>query len=532
MTSNNKYKYEKLAPDARQYDDIDLSVNKIVKAKYVDTYAYRGNRFIEALPFAMTEEEVLQTYNRMAELPPKNVFYKLRPQQQDMVIDNIENRFRVALPFHEQLEEAFSNTLVQSYAHRIPDNKSCEIQVQGETFSNARGLKAYHAGEATIGFSMLGVAGSGKSTALNMVLDHYPQVIIHESEDETVVQIVYLFVTCRPLSNFTALYEAIGKAIDDALGNGNNLYQNEITRIRRGGLGAKTNKIIELIEKLNIGIIIFDEIQYIDLNSTRENSIESLLTINNETHVGIGVLGTEDAFHDLFSRERTARRLSNYVPASRYCNNMATFRNIIQALFLNQIFLDKVKVTNEIVQAFYAESEGVIHHAVLLYCYVLKDYVHMKNKPIVNADFILKIGKSRRKIIHDIIYKNRKQTNISVAKRKKLIEEMNSYNETEESKNGEHEFNDSMSHNVIFSKDTIIQSIAESHKQVDISLIEAAVDEAVKYGVKDASDGIELAGKLLENSNGTLKSKSEKQNKTTVDMDAILLDLTASEVDQ
>ena len=52
MAKNWDYEYTPLKMGERQYDDIDLAVDKIVQAKYVDTYVHRGNPFIEALPFA------------------------------------------------------------------------------------------------------------------------------------------------------------------------------------------------------------------------------------------------------------------------------------------------------------------------------------------------------------------------------------------------------------------------------------------------------------------------------------------------
>ena len=119
---------------------------------------------------------------------------------------------------------------------------------------------------ANVGFSLIGYSGSGKSSALNILLSHYPQVIKHHSKNiPQFIQIVYLVVNCVPNSNFRALYAGIGNAIDRALGNITPYYETEINK--QHSLGSKLNKVRELVELFSIGIIIFDEIQLINFDS-------------------------------------------------------------------------------------------------------------------------------------------------------------------------------------------------------------------------------------------------------------------------
>ena len=308
----------------------------------------------------------------MPDIPTTEELHSLPVQAQDMLVERLRD-YRIALPYHVNLESEFSRTLRESYASRTEYAQNEEVTVEGESYKVVRGLRAFHAGEAVIGFSLLGVAGCGTSTAMNMVLDGFPQVIIHEFGGETRIQIVYLFVTCEANSNFNALYQAIGRAIDGALQNGTMTYEEEILSIR--SLGQKSLKVREWIQKLSIGAIVFDEIQNIDLRSTKENSIEALLTINNETHVGMGVLGTEEAFRDLFARDRTARRFSAYIPASQYCDNKKTLQRIVKGIFVSQLFEPPVFPDDEIIDAFIEMSNGVIAYIVLLYYYVSKDYL-------------------------------------------------------------------------------------------------------------------------------------------------------------
>jgi hypothetical protein len=156
-------------------------------------------------------------------------------------------------------------------------------------------------------------------------------------------------VNCIPNSNFSALYVSIGNAIDRALGNLTPVYENEIRSAR--ALGLKAEKVRDLVEMFGIGIIIFDEIQLIDFESTKENSFESLMTLTNRTKVAIAVVGTEDSFDKMFSKLRTSRRLGTMIIGHRYCEDKRYFATIVKNLF-NYQWVDKLMpLSDEIIEA-------------------------------------------------------------------------------------------------------------------------------------------------------------------------------------
>ena len=186
-------------------------------------------------------------------------------------------------------------------------------------------------------------------------------------------------------------------------------------------------KVRELIKIFNIGCLILDEIQNIDLTSTTENSIEAILTINNDSHVGIGVLGTEQAFAAIFSRERVARRLSDYIGAGRYCESWPTCCKIVHALFSScSLFETPIIPDESVVRAFQEETHGVISYIVQLFSCVVKAYFSKAVKPEINAEFVYKVARTQMKIIHDI---KRKQKSYDAAdlKRNNLVKAMNNY---------------------------------------------------------------------------------------------------------
>ena len=524
-----KHLYEYVSPEqsGHQYDDYNLRDNKIVDARYTETGVYQ-NPYIEALPFAKTSQEVVETINNVPSLPSREEFFKKPEPIRDMILDTIK-QYKIALSFNAELEKEFARVLRESYAMRCDQPAEFEVSVKGVPFQAQSKLDAYHPGEAVPGFAMLGVAGCGKSTAMNMVFDHYPQVIIHHWKDpeETRVQIVYLFVTCSPKSNFRALYVSIGKAIDAALKNRNTVYEDTIRRA--GNLGQMAQKIEELIEKFAIGIIVFDEIQNINMNYTSENSIEALLKINNNTHVGMGVLGTEEAFKGLFTRDRTARRFESYISAGRYCTDMEQFTTIIQGLFLSNLFEKTPVVDDEIINAFLTESDGVITYVIQLYYYINADYVSCAKPPVINAEYIKKISSQKSKIIHDLIYRNHQKT-IPAAERKRLIDKMNDYGYDDAKKQQDSDFTKkTRTTGIMFKKGDAVEAILNNYSNYKKENVENAVEVAMRGGCSEVDDIIEAALKHLESQKSDRNkktSKTEKYEKIKISDDEILESIT------
>ena len=424
MMNGNNEDYEYVSPES-QYEGINLRKQKIVDAQYIDTEVFTGNPYIEALPFPkLSTEEISIAYNSVPKLPPYDKFMEMPQFKKKMYLDQLGS-IRIALPFHKDLEEKFYRTLTESYSMRRECRVTAAAEVEGKPYEITTGLCADHPGEAVTGFSMLGVTGAGKSTAMGKTLDHVPQLIRHHFGERTVIQIVYLVINCEGCRNFSALYQNIGRQIDSALNNGNDCYEQAVKREKT--LGQKSMKIRELIRNFNIGILILDEIQNIDLTSTNENSIEAILTINNDSHVGIGVLGTEEAFEAIFSRERVARRLSDYIGAGRYCESWNTCSKIVNSLFSAcTLFETPIVPDDEIIRAFRDESGGVISYIVKLFSEVVKSYFSKKNRPEINADFIHKTAVTKMKIIHDIKKKQKSYDGAGIT-HNSLIKKMNNY---------------------------------------------------------------------------------------------------------
>ncbi len=341
-----------------------------------------GNPYIEALPYPLTNiDEVARFYTYG--LNQYDVAEKQLPRLDRRFLVNQLRAVRVALPFEQELEMEFYRTLCDSYRLRKPREVYKDgikrIKLVGDV-SEA----------ANTGFNMLGFSGCGKSSAIKILASRYPQVIRHYIDGDVYSQIVYLTISCQPNSNFSALYSGIGKAIDFALNT--DVYQKQIDKIKT--LAGKMNKVIELIEVFGIGTIILDEIQLIDFSTTKETSFEALMVITNETKMAFCAVGTTEAYVKIFKEQRTVRRLGREINASGYCGNKKFFSFVMSQLFFYQWFDEHIDLTDELVEAFYVESKGIIDQAVSLYIAVQDEYLK-SNRKSISPEFVAAVSKRR-----------------------------------------------------------------------------------------------------------------------------------------
>lgn len=330
---------------------------------------------------------------------------------------------RLPLPFHKELEQSFRLALEESYRNRytIADEQAkLEVTVADVKQGQHNKLVGDNFSSANAGFSLLGCSGCGKSSSLKILLSQYPQVIMHHDDKYgRYPQIVYLVVNCVANSNFSALYASIGNAIDRALGITTSVYQKLIES--RRSLGEKAEKVRELVEIFAIGIIILDEIQLIDFQSTKENSFESLMTLTNRTKVAIAVVGTEDAYSKMFTHLRTARRLGNIISGNLYCENRTYFSILAKRVFKYQWFDSPVKMTNDMLEALYRNTHGIIDQLVGLCMYLNLDYISSKSRPTIDADYINKVAKRHYRGIQKLM--DELDDPLNEKKRQKIIEE-------------------------------------------------------------------------------------------------------------
>ena len=389
-----------------QYEAYDLTSQTVVPARYVKAKIKEdeGNMYIEALPYPRENKDIYRAYSRSFASYDYDSIKKMTKLEKMLQVSMLKE-IRFPLPLHSELEFSFYNALLISYRHR----KRCSvydknINYMAENRDNEMTSVLYgDSSDATnAGFSLIGYSGCGKSSAISTLVSHYPQVIIHEDGDGGYFpQITYLVVNCIANSNFSALYEGIGDAIDKAFGNAQPVYALEIKKTM--GLGNKAEKVRSFIELFGVGIIIFDEIQLIDFQHTKENSFDSLLTLANRTKVAIAVVGTEDARDKMFHELRTARRVGTMINGNRYCENREFFEYLVSQIFEYQWFKEPIEVTDKIIDALYDVTKGIIDQLVSIYSCMNIEAITARKKIEINADFIHHVADKYYPGIQDVL---------------------------------------------------------------------------------------------------------------------------------
>ena len=418
------YKYISSSPGQNQYSDFDLETVNCVPARYVKSNLScdNGNFLIEALPPPRTRE-TLSDYKKIVPGYYVNDIQSLSLHEKLLAIQSLR-QYRTPLPFHCWFEAKFHMMLVESYRNRrcraiSPD--CIKITKENRETTSDMIVKGKIAAAANAGCSLIGYSGCGKSSALEILLSNYPQVIEHVTERELrLTQIVYLPIVCPTNSNFSALYSEIGAAIDQALGNTDKIYEAQVNK--RKTLPAKANYICDLIERFAIGCIIFDEIQLIDFKGQKENSFESLLTIVNKTKVALLTVGTEDALEKMYPNLRTGRRAGSLINAGEYCASKEFFHYILTDLLQYQWIDQKIELTEEILNAFYQATGGIIDQLIGVYIFTQIDYLLAINKYEIKAKHVLKAAKTHYQGIQDLLKGIDPQ---SERKRKEIIKNAN-----------------------------------------------------------------------------------------------------------
>lgn len=471
---------------ACQYGDLDLTEYGGVEARYVKRIGDEGNPFIEALPRPRSREE----FNLVGSKGISGYVYenekKKKPEDQLRGIARLRS-VRFPLPMNYELEDAVYIALVNSYrARQMLKDKGGDISLPyeaGNTSHYSDGiLVGNDAAAANAGMTLLGYSGCGKSSALETVFANYPQYIIHRGEGLTTYpQIVYLVVQCPPHSNFKGLFKNIGVAIDRALGNVKPVYAKELDAGNSGNLARYTDKVRELIEKFAIGMIVFDEIQHLNFDSTLENSFESILELTNQTKVAFGVVGTEDAYDKIFAGNlRQARRLGAEIHADKYCGNKKLFHYIVNRLFKYQWFDTLVEPTQEIVDALYACTHGIIDQLIGLYSYMNFDYLNAQGKPVVDAEFVWKTANRHYpgmlKLLDKVTTAEAEQARAELMK--KANDELNQILEAARRKDAEAASAEALTDISLHQAIEIKQEVVERIRGVDTTYSESVIEKA------------------------------------------------------
>ncbi|GAI19169.1 unnamed protein product, partial [marine sediment metagenome] len=219
---------------------------------------YANNPLIEALPPILSEEEAAMS---IAHFPTDPGAERSLPREVRLhCIDRLKTLIQ-PLPIHIELESAVSSILRSGYVGRNPMQAATWRHLHTLS-TDRRNLANFNSSAST--FSLVGLSGIGKTTALNAVLSAYPQIITHhryQNKEFIHTQVTWLKLECPFDGSLSGLCHAFFKALDKALGQ----QDRYVARYRsKAGILEMIQRMEQLASTYFIGALFIDELQHLN----------------------------------------------------------------------------------------------------------------------------------------------------------------------------------------------------------------------------------------------------------------------------
>lgn len=357
-------------PDLEQPKRLQVCRGEMAKAVYrgQEIEAYDGNPLIESLPAIYSEKEVARLLRRHTPVNPRhrNDSAEIRLHR---IYGSILNFFRPLSP-HLDLEQRISRMIRAAYSARNP----ASLQYLG--LSRKR-LEAFKPGmkvspcvqSAAMGFTLVGMPGMGKTTALIAILQSlYPQVIQHveyKNKPFTLMQLVWLKLECPSDGSIRGLCLNFLQAVDDILGT---TYYANYRRLTVDELVAQLPRIAT---NHSMGLLVIDEIQH--LSQAKSGGAERMLNffvqLVNIIGVPVVLVGTYKAMKILGSEFRQIRRAGGQGEFIWDCwkKDSSDWDLLLKDLWQYQYVKHPIELTDDVRETLYDLTQGITDYLIKVF---------------------------------------------------------------------------------------------------------------------------------------------------------------------
>ena len=289
-------------------------------ADYIANPLYDNNPFIEALPPMLSGKDLIHA---LAVIPPYNDSDRDRSTGERLQLLSSLYEFYQPLSMTIDLYCEIYTAMQHCYGQYSIHSEAAAMQ-NGYSLMHGNALAASIGGGNS--FSVVGVSGLGKSTALQRVLSLYPQVIEHteyHGQKFYCHQIPYLVVQTPHDASIKALILDIYLQIDSLIGT---TYQKDALS-RRLSIDVLVSQLNQIVRVNHIGLLVIDELQNIAYRKSDAGIrfLNFLVHLINGAGVSVCMVGTPRVLQVLQQEFRSARRTTGLVydrlPNDKECLN-------------------------------------------------------------------------------------------------------------------------------------------------------------------------------------------------------------------
>lgn len=383
--------------------------NYAVKAVYIQQPLpdYQGNPLIEALPPILSYEEA---FDYLAFIPTYNK--EERQLEPHLRLHCVQRLFTVFQPLdkHFDLEQRFSMAIRQGYISRNPFapeyakrlQQGYEMVKQGKFLPNPPSNSRNNAS----GFTIIGISGIGKSTAVNRVLSGYHQIIGHSKyngQSLNLYQLTWLKIDCPHDGSLRALCTNFFMAIDRLLGTS---YFAKHGSKRNFAVNTMLPIMGQIAQDHCLGVLIIDEIQHLSRAKSggAEEMLNFFVTLVNTIGVPVILIGTNKAMPILQGEFRQARRGSGQGDMIwERMRHDELWKILVEGIWSFQWTKRETSLTQEIINTLYEESQGITDLAVKLYAFSQLRAISIGGDEIITTNLIKEVARDSLKLVRPMI---------------------------------------------------------------------------------------------------------------------------------
>ncbi len=343
--------------------------NEPTKAEYLPQLIedYKDNPLIEALPpiYGGYETAKLLTVD-----PGYNEGEREFDAQYRFHCISRLFRYFQPLDTHIDIEQRVSRAIRQGYISKNPVAPTYAARLaEGGEAIRKKNISTYSTNSTASGFTIIGMSGVGKTTAMEKVLSLYPQTILHTQYKDAplfLTQLVWAKIDCPFDGSLKGLCLSFFSYVDSVLGTS---YSKKFSSDRMT-VDAALPRMAQIATTHCLGLLVIDEIQHLSgaKSGGSDKMLNFFVTLVNTIGVPVVLIGTTKAMPVLQSEFRQARRGSGQGDLlwDRMQNDIS-WEIMLRAMWKNQWTRNHIDLTTELKNVLYDESQGIIDIAVKLY---------------------------------------------------------------------------------------------------------------------------------------------------------------------